>query len=96
MIRPVIVRSDPDHYCAEIPLRKSQIIWAIDALKLLGVPPVRPPGGAGWILDEGSISITGTQTAVEKALTEIEYVLSGPKFESALDIAKRHQKGALP
>lgn len=96
MLNHLVIRSDPDHFCVEIPLRRNQITKTIDALKLLGIPAVRPPGGAGWLLDEGCMSISGTQSAVEKALDEIEYVLHGPKFETGLDIAARHQKGALP
>jgi len=96
MIRHVVVRSDPDHYCVEIPLRKVQIFKAVSALKLLGIPPVRPPGGVGWIIDDGSISISGTQSAVEKAVDELDYVLYGPRFETGLAVAQRHRKGAMP
>jgi hypothetical protein len=91
-----IIRDDPDHYCLSLQIRHSQIPSVISVLNLLGVPPVRPPGGVGWIIDDGSISISGTQSAVEKAVDELDYVLYGPRFETGLAVAQRHRKGALP
>ncbi|PWR74840.1 hypothetical protein ACKUB1_13690 [Methanospirillum stamsii] len=95
MIRHTVLRSDPDHYLVEIPLRREQIQSVINVLNLIGVPAVRPPGGPGWLLEEGCISIAGNQTAVEKALAEISRKLIGPGFETGLDVANRHKQGAL-
>lgn len=96
MIRHVVVQSDPDHYRVEIPIRQSQISAVVSTLNLIGVPAVRPPGGPGYLIEPGCVTISGNQTAVEKALKEIDYHLNGPKFENALTIAERHKKGALP
>jgi len=91
-----IVRDDPEHYCVSLPVRHSQIPGVISVLNLLGVPSVKPPGGAGWLLGDGSISISGRQQAVENAVEQIAYKIEGPRFVSGLDIAARHTQGALP
>ena len=96
MIRHTVARSDPDHYRVEISIRHSQISAVVSTLNLIGVPAVRPPGGPGYLIEPGCVTISGNKTAVEKALNELEYRLNGPKFENALTIAQRHDKGALP
>lgn len=91
-----IVRDDPDHYCLSLQIRHSQIPSVISVLNLLGVPAVKPPGGAGWLLGDGSISISGTRQAVENAVDQISYKLDGPRFHTGLEYAARQKQGALP
>ena len=96
MIRHVVVQSDPDHYRVEIPIRSRDLSAVINVLNIIGVPAVRPPGGPGYLIEPGCVTISGNKTAVEKALKELDYRLNGPKFENAFVIAQRHDKGALP
>jgi len=88
--------SNPERYRVVVQLPGGTLDKAVSTMKLLGVPHDSPPSHAGWYLDDGSLVLTGTQTAVEKTIADLEYRLTGPRFETGLDVAKRHKQGALP
>ena len=96
MLNHLVIRADPDHYQVEVPIRTSQLSKVISVLKDLGFPPVPRGGGPGWILDEGCICLAGSQAGVEKAMQAIDHNLNPPRWETGLEVAQRHKKGALP
>lgn len=87
--------SNPDKYRVVVMLPGGTLHKAMNVMNVLGIPAAKPPSYAGWHLDEGSLVLTGTQTAVEKAIESVEYAIIGPRFESGLEVAQRRQRGAL-
>lgn len=96
MIKPVWVRQDDLSSLVEIPIRSRDIMTVRTILHLLGVPEVGKHGGAGFIIGEGAVSISGTQAACEKAVKNVLFHLNGPTFQSADVILKKEKQGALP
>jgi len=96
MIKPVWVRTDDLSSLVEIPVKSKEVMAVRNTLHLIGCPEVGAAGGAGFIVGDGAVSISGTHTACEKATKAILLRLNGPEWKTGLDIAKIHKQGALP
>jgi len=95
-VKPVWVQTDDLNSLVEIPVRSSQVMSVRNTLHLIGCPEVGSSGGAGFIIGDGAVSISGTKTACEKATQAILLRLNGPGFKTALEVAQIHKQGALP
>jgi hypothetical protein len=95
MIHPRYLRQDPLCTIAEIPIRSRQIQKIRNVLNLYGVPQIGPAGGHGWIQGEGSIQISGSNTAVTKAVDAILLAINGPKWQNGAEIYARQKQGAM-
>lgn len=96
MIKPVWTRKDDLSSLVEIPIRARDIMTIRNILNLLGVPEVGRHGGAGFVIGEGAVTISGTQAACDKAVKNVLFHLNGPAFQSADVILEREKQGALP
>lgn len=95
-IKPVWVRTDDLSSLVEIPVKSKDVMEIRNTLHLIGCPEVGVAGGAGFIIGDGAVSVSGTHTACEKATKAILLRLNGPGFKTGLEIAKIHKQGALP
>jgi hypothetical protein len=96
MIHPTYHRIADLDTLVEIPIRSRQIPKVRNVLNIHGVPQMGSAGGHGWILGDGSIQISGSNSAVTKAVDAVLLALNGPPFQTADEIYRIHKQGAMP
>lgn len=91
-----IYSDSPSSFTVLIPCPSFKWAFIRDMLRQHGFSEVGPNGGQGWILSDGSVSITGNREDVERCARAIVARLNLRMFQTGAEVLARVNRGALP